>query len=49
MSRLDPGYSQWMGSVLKKMKKAQLEMLKIDLQVNNLTKARISLSLGPLS
>ena len=33
MLRLDPGYSQWMGSVLKKMKKAQLEMLKIDLQV----------------
>ena len=37
MSRLDPGYSQWMGSVLKKMKKAQLEMLKIDLQVKYLT------------
>eukprot|EP00092_Neocalanus_flemingeri_P012330 GFUD01013291.1.p1 GENE.GFUD01013291.1~~GFUD01013291.1.p1 ORF type:complete len:467 (+),score=105.34 GFUD01013291.1:105-1505(+) len=34
MSRLDPGYSQWMGSVLKKLNKAQLELLKSDLKEN---------------
>jgi len=32
MSRLDPGYSEWKGSILKKLAKAQLELLKIDLQ-----------------
>lgn len=36
MSRLDPGYSEWKGSVLKKLNKAQLELLKIDLQENQI-------------
>lgn len=32
LSRLDPGYSEWKGSIIKKSAKAQLELLKIDLQ-----------------
>jgi len=32
MSRLDPGYSDWKGSLGKKLAKTQLELLKIDLQ-----------------
>jgi hypothetical protein len=43
MSLLDPGYSAWKGSLIKNLAKAQLELLKIDLQVkrNNLTKGNI--------
>ena len=33
MSALDPGYSEWKGSLIKNLAKAQLELLKIDLQV----------------
>jgi len=42
MSRLDPGYSQWMGSILKKMKKSQLELLKLDLQENKIDRKEFS-------
>ena len=37
MSRLDPGYSSWRGTVLKHHNYAQLQLLKLQLQVRNFT------------
>ena len=37
MSLLDPGYSEWKGSLVKNLAKAQFELLKIDLQVRKAT------------
>ena len=34
MSRLDPGYSSWKGSILKHHNYAELQLLKLQLEVN---------------
>ena len=34
MSRLDPGYSSWKGSILKHHNYAQLQLLKLQLEVS---------------
>ena len=38
LSLLDTGYSEWMGFTLKRINKAQLEVLKLDLKVTFLSK-----------
>ena len=35
MSRLDPGYSSWKGSILKHHNYAELQLLKLQLEVIN--------------
>ncbi|XP_023326810.1 uncharacterized protein LOC111700193 [Eurytemora carolleeae] len=38
MTRLDPGYSEWLGSMLRKKNEAELALLKMDLQEKKLDK-----------
>jgi len=38
MTRLDPGYSDWMGKMVKMMNEAQLAILKLDLQERKIDK-----------
>jgi len=42
MTRVDPGYSEWMGTILKKMNEAELAILKLDLQEKKVDKRQFA-------